>query len=70
MESWQRELDRWLTTLPDEPESEFMCMRCKEPFYPEDTYYDCDGEYLCKDCAEEWLSEQAHVATEEQCYGD
>ena len=68
MEHWKADLDRWLTTPPEEPESKFLCAKCKEPFYPDDKYFDCDGEKYCEECAMEWFKSQALTATEEDCY--
>lgn len=69
MTAWEKDLDRWLTTPPDEPESNFFCENCGEPFYPDDLVFDCDGYKYCKECAGEWLEEHATKVTEEECYG-
>lgn len=69
MIDWELSLDRYLTNPPDDPESNFLCGECKDPIYPNDEYYVIDGVNLCEDCAREWLYQQKHIATEEQCYG-
>lgn len=70
MEQWQVALDRWLTTPPENDDTDFYCEKCDEPFYPDDKYYMIEGECLCQKCAEEWLDAQAEVATEGDCYGE
>lgn len=66
--SWEDSYDKWKTTPPDEPESRLHCDECKDAIYPYDKYYLVDGLCLCEDCAREWLYQQEHTATEEQCY--
>lgn len=70
MESWQRDLDKWLTTPPEEPESKFYCDHCGEPMFPEEKYYKIEDENLCPDCARTWLDDQWHFVTEEMAYGE
>lgn len=62
--------DRWKTTPPDEPESNFTCECCGDFFLPDDKVYDIEGEEMCEECAKEWLERQVHLATEDECYGD
>ena len=69
MEQWQHDLDRWLTTPPDEDDTDFHCDKCDKPFYPDDKYYEIEGDCICEECAQEWLESQVSRATEEQCYG-
>lgn len=66
----EHDYDVWRTTPPDEPESKFRCTCCGEEMFPDDDYYDIEGEHFCKDCAEEWFEEQRHKVTEGQCYGE
>lgn len=49
--------------------SNCFCSECKEPLYPEDDYFDLDGQMLCENCAKEWLSLHKGTVTEEQAYG-
>ena len=72
MENWELSLDRMLTNPPDEPESHLFCEgdRCREPFQPGDDIYVIEGCNLCEECAKEWLYQQKHTATEEECYGE
>lgn len=69
MEQWQHDLDRWLTTPPEEPESHFFCdgENCGEPFYPDDYVYEIEGMNLCEDCAKLWLDSQKRLVTEGDC---
>ena len=69
MEGWQASYDRMLANPPEE-DSKFHCDHCGEPIFPEERYYDVEGEYLCRECALEWLEDQYRFATEEQCYGE
>lgn len=67
--SWEEHYDKWKTTLPEPKESRFKCDRCGMEFYPEESYYDIDGDKLCNRCANNWFNEQIRYATEEECYG-
>lgn len=58
--------DKWRTT-PDEPESNFKCDRCKQDIFPDEPYYEVEGDNLCPDCAKDWLEEQKCYAKECQC---
>ena len=71
MEQWQRELDKWLTTPPEELESNFYCdgEKCGEPFFPDEYVYEVDGQCFCKECALEWLELHRRRVTEGDCYG-
>ena len=71
MEIWQRDLDRYLTTPPEDkmPVSKAYCHECGEEFYPEDRAYEIEDRLLCRDCAEEWLEDHSRKITEEECYG-
>ena len=71
MENWQYDLDRVLTTPPEDemPVSKFYCHECGFEFYPDDRVYDIDGRILCEDCADDWLEDHVRKATEEECYG-
>ena len=60
--------DRWKTTPPEELETHFKCERCGFEFYPGDKFYDCEGYNFCRECAIEWIDEQAQTATEDMCY--
>ncbi len=60
--------DKWKTTPPDEPDSNYHCDGCNEAFYPDDKVYNIEGLCLCEECAREWLEQQSEVATEEQCF--
>lgn len=33
----------------------FKCDGCREEIYVGDDYYDCDGDFLCEECAQEWM---------------
>lgn len=70
MESWEKALDRWLTTPPEEKESSCKCCVCKEMLFPDDEYYRLDGEIHCSDCAETWLEGQKEYVTEDMAYGE
>ena len=61
-------LDAYLTDVPDEPESKFKCDRCGLEFFPDDIYFNIEGDRLCENCANEWLSEQGSSATYDQCF--
>lgn len=69
MEHWQADLDRWLTTPPEEAESDFFCDgdKCGEPFYPNEYVYEIDDMNLCEDCAKEWLDKHKRRVTERDC---
>lgn len=45
----------------DEPELFCRCADCDEEIYVGDDYYDL-GDFLCEDCAKEWLSKQKKTA--------
>ena len=68
MEDWQYALDRYLTTPPDEPETNLYCVECDEGIYPDDAFYEIDGMRLCEDCAKAWLENQRKIATDDDCY--
>ena len=44
----------------DEASVAFKCDQCREEIYVGDDYYDCDGDFLCEDCAREWLEKVLH----------
>ena len=71
MDGWKQSLDRWLTTPPDDEETELYCddEDCHDPIYPGDEYYVIDGMNLCRECALKWLDGRVQTATEEECYG-
>ena len=64
MEHWQNELDKWLTTPPEEQESKLVCADCGNEIYPDEKFYNINGRIYCEDCIEDY----AEYATEEQCY--
>ena len=62
--------DLWKTTPPDEPESKCICCVCKDWFFPEDDYYNIEGDIYCHECAIEWLEQFKSQVTEEMAYGE
>lgn len=70
MEKWQRDLDRYLTTPPDDEETKCFCAWCKDPLYFDDEYYEIEGDILCEDCAQKWLDNQKNWVSEHMAYGD
>ena len=70
VEDWQKNLDRWLTTPPDDVESKCKCSECGEQLFPDDEYYFLDGSVYCPGCAEEWLDQQKNTVSENMAYGD
>lgn len=69
---WEKQLDHYLTTPPEEMETHFFCELCKEPIFPGDSVYyiESEDETYCKDCAEKWLEDQRRTATYDDCYGE
>lgn len=51
-DGWKADLDRYLTTPPDDGEPEVVgkCINCQEPIYEYDDVYVIDGEVYCEDC--------------------
>ena len=70
--SWEADLDRYLTTPPEDelPESRIKCCECGEELYPGDYVYKIEGDYLCEDHAEEWLKSQRIEIDEEMAFGE
>lgn len=65
---WEHALDVYLTTPPEEPESQCKCCVCGEELYPEDTYYDFEGDIYCENCAEWWINRHKFAVREDMCY--
>ena len=61
--------DIWKTTPPEPKESNCTCNVCKEVLYPEDDYYDIEGEVYCEECASEWLEQFRCTVTDEMAFG-
>ena len=59
--------DDWKTTPPDAPDTDFVC-GCGCEIFPDDVYYEIEGEKMCEECAKEWLEEQKHYATYDECF--
>ena len=71
MEQWQKDLDRWLTTPPeDEMKTKCVCAWCKEELYFDDEYWELDDEILCEDCAQKWLDNHKNWVSESMAYGE
>lgn len=68
--SWERSFDEYLTNPPEPEESHFMCSECKDVLYPDDRYFELDGQILCEGCAAEWLESQAQTVSYEQAFGE
>lgn len=68
--SWleSKAYDDWKTTPPEPKESKFRCTCCDEEIYPDDKYWNIEGEKYCYACARDWFEDQMCVATWEQCY--
>lgn len=68
--SWleSADYDKWRTTPPEEKPSKLVCSGCDSYIYPYEKVYRLDGGVFCEDCAEEWLSNQYELATEEECF--
>lgn len=69
MANWEKSLDRWLTTPPEEDTTECFCAECEEPLYVDDEYFELDGQILCEDCAKDWLDDRRSVVTEAMVHG-
>jgi len=70
MEEWQKSLDRYLTTPPEPKESRCKCYMCEDSLYPDEEYYELDGEIYCELCAEKWLDGQKNWVSEWMAYGE
>ena len=70
MEKWEYELDKWLTTPPDEPESKCKCCKCGEELLPDDSYFELDDELYCEICAEDWLEGHRNWVTYSMAFED
>lgn len=70
MEEWQKSLDQWLDSEPEVHDSKCKCAECNVSLYPEEDYYDIDGDILCEECAREWLEENKSQVTDEMAYGE
>lgn len=62
--------DIWKTTPPERETSKCICCACKEELYPDEEYWELDGEIYCESCADNWLSSQRSWVTEEMAYGN
>ena len=67
--SWESDYDRWKTTPPEPPDSEFKCESCENDLYEGDVYYDIEGSCICDKCAQEWLEAMKKIVTYEQEHG-
>jgi len=67
---WEHALDVYLTTPPEEPESQCKCCICKEELFEGDDYYDIEGDIYCEDCAEGWLEAQKFKVREDMVNGE
>lgn len=48
---WERELDRYLTTAPDDDMTPVcVCSICGAEIYEGDDYYEVNDEAFCEDC--------------------
>ena len=72
MKDWlnSKEYDEWKTTPPERKESAFKCTCCGEELYPDDKYWDIEGEHYCYECATDWFNDNWRYVTEEQCFGN
>ena len=69
VEGWQKDLDRYLTTPPDEF-THCHCAWCKEDLFEDDEYWELDDEILCENCAEKWLDEHKNWVSGSMANGD
>lgn len=67
-----RAYDVWKTTPPEDDmrTSRVTCSVCGECIYPDEEYYDFEGEIFCKYHGEEHFQTYKQTATYEDCYGD
>ena len=68
MEDWQKDLDRYLTTPPDE-HTHCHCAWCNEDLFEDDEYWELDDEILCEECAEKWLESHKNWVSESMAKG-
>ena len=61
--SWEQQLDHYLTT-PPEDKPMLNCDKCGDGIYCGERYYYLDWEYLCRDCALDWLEDNSRTAGE------
>ena len=66
-----QELDRWLTSSPDEDDTTACkCCSCGEPLYYDDEYWELDDQIYCEDCAQEWLDGHKNWVSARMVRGD
>lgn len=49
-QGWEHDLDRYLTTPPDEEKPVHECCICGKGIYEGMDYYEVDDEAYCEDC--------------------
>lgn len=62
--------DKWkLSNADDECRtSKLKCCECMESIYPDEDYYDINGDLYCELHAKEWLDSHKKTASYEECY--
>ena len=71
MDEWEKYYDKWKITPPERRRSsKCICCICKEELFPDEEYYELEGDIYCEDCADNWLKQQRNWVTEDMAYGD